>query len=80
MKELTPAQEKEVTKQMAKEFLECRLGIDATETNVRRLAAHIIQFEKEVEQRALKKRQARIRTLVPVNQQQTIGGVKACHA
>ena len=80
MKELTPAQEKEVTKQMAKEFLECRLGVDATEINVHLLAAHILQFEKEVAQCALQKRQTRIRTLVPVKQQQTISRAKACHA
>lgn len=80
METLTKQQEREIINKMAKEFLEYRLGIDATDTNLRRLAAHLLQFEKEVEQRALKKRQTQIKPLMPANQKQIIGGVKACHA
>ncbi len=39
---------------MAKEFLEYRLGIDATEKNVSLLAEYIVKFEKEVSQENLK--------------------------
>lgn len=80
MKTLNKQQEKEVTKRMAKEFLEYRLGIDTTNANVRRLAAHILQFEKEVEQQMFKKSQTSNKSLTPVNQQKIISGVKACHA
>lgn len=80
MKTLNKQQEKEVTKRMAKEFLEYRLGIDTTDANVRRLAAHILQFEKEIEQQMFKKSQTRNKSLTPVNQQKILSGVKACHA
>ena len=80
MKTLNKQQEKEVTKRMAKEFLEYRLGIDTTDANVRRLAAHILQFEKEVDQQMFKKSQTSNKSLTPVNQQKIISGVKACHA
>lgn len=41
---------KSLIKRMAQEFLEDRLGIEASQANIRRLAAHLIIFEKEVEQ------------------------------
>jgi len=49
METLTKQQEMEVIKKMAKEFLEYRIGIDATHTNVHRLALYLLNFENEVE-------------------------------
>ena len=43
---------------MAKEFLEERLGIPATQKNIRRFAAHIILFEKQLEYATKKKKHA----------------------
>lgn len=40
---------------MAKEFLESRLGVDATPENVRRFTDHIMQFEQEIVAIELKK-------------------------
>lgn len=37
-----------VTKRMAKEFIEYRLGIEPNKKNINRLAAHLILFEKEL--------------------------------
>lgn len=54
MAALNSRQEKEVVRLMAKEFLEHRLGIKATTKNIRRLAAHITQFEREVELKSVK--------------------------
>lgn len=42
--------EKKVIYFLAAEFLEQRLGIEATKENVRRFAEHIIAFEKEINQ------------------------------
>lgn len=52
MKTLNKKQQKKVVELMAKEFLEYRLGIEANDDNVRRLAAYIIQFKKEVADKA----------------------------
>lgn len=54
MATLNSRQEKEVVRLMAKEFLEYRLGIKASTGNIRRLAAHITQFEKEVKLKTVK--------------------------
>lgn len=39
--------EKIVIKKIAKELLEYRLGIEATDENIEELANHIIEFENE---------------------------------
>lgn len=43
-------------KWMSKEFLEDRLGVETTPENIRRFAAHIIVFEREVEERDSRKK------------------------
>jgi len=55
MEALTKQQEKEVIKLMAKEFLEYRLGIEATKKNVHCFSQHIEDFEKEIQSMGLKK-------------------------
>lgn len=55
METLTKQQEKEVINLMAKEFLEYRLGVEASNENIRRLSQHIEDFEKEIQSMGLKK-------------------------
>ena len=55
MESLTKKGDKEVIKHIAKEFLENRLGVETTTSNVHRMAAHIIQFEKWLEGQLEKK-------------------------
>ena len=40
--------------EMAKEFLVDRLGVEPTDTNIKRFALHILQFEREVRNRNYK--------------------------
>jgi len=49
MAELMKNEERGCAERMAKEFLEERLGIQATEKNVHCFMVHVAQFEKEVE-------------------------------
>lgn len=48
MNSINSTEDRNTVKLMAKEFLEYRLGVEATESNVRRFAAHIIHFEREL--------------------------------
>lgn len=51
-------------KMIAKEFLEDRLGIDATDEYVRRFTAHIVLFEKQLKKNKLKKRKKMIKKII----------------
>ncbi len=51
-------QEKDIIRLMAKEFLEYRLGIKPTSDNIHSFASHIVQFEKEVAERAMKRKRS----------------------
>ena len=55
--ELTHREERAVFKFLAKEFIEERLGLETSQANIRRLAAHLIILEKEIKQRAARKQQ-----------------------
>lgn len=55
METLSKQQEKEVVRLMTKEFLEYRLGIEATKENICCFSKHIEDFEKEIQSMGLKK-------------------------
>lgn len=54
----------ELMRMIAKEFLEDRLGIDATDENVRRFMAHILLFEEQLKKNKLKKRKKMIKKII----------------
>jgi len=53
MENLTKQQEKQLVTRMAKEFLEYRLGIKATDENVRCFSRHLEDFEKQIQQKEI---------------------------
>ena len=55
MKTLTKNREKQIIQLMAQEFLEYRLGIEASRKNIQYLVNHIIQFERKIEKKSFKK-------------------------
>ncbi len=48
MEKLNKKDERKVTRSMAKEFLDERLGVESTMSNIHLIAKHIITFEWEV--------------------------------
>ncbi len=48
MEELNKKDERRVTRLMAKEFLDERLGVEPTTSNIHLMAKHIIKFEWQV--------------------------------
>lgn len=66
METLTKAQEKKVIRLMVKEFLEDRLGIEATNRNIYRFSRHIEDFEREIQTKGLKKRLEEVVHFEPV--------------
>lgn len=63
METLTKAQKKIVIGLMAKEFLEDRLGIEATNRNICCFSRHIADFEREIQTKGLKKYLKKLHTL-----------------